>query len=459
MRSAARRAWPRPTTRRPLLTTATARQRRRRQDAANNALLLQRMHGAADRRARFVSTLVALRQRDDPEPLIAAGRWEGEIAARAARHGRLRLRPGGVHPRARLQRRRTGRAESRTRISHRALAARQMLRADARGLAPWLRQHARRRSSTTCRPGTLQLRGAAAAVAVRAPAVVPGASARTAISIRTRCQAPPALPEARYLRRPAQPISKRRCRWSGAGRSPACSSVAARRACSRPTASTACSPTSAACCRWSRTARSRSRPTPAPSSASAFAPSRRPACTACRSACRASTTRCWRASAACTTRAQARAAAQEAREAFDTFNLDLMYALPGQTLAAAAARPGHRAGVRAAAPVGLPPDDRAQHALRARTRRRCPTTTWPATCSTPSSIAARRAGLAALRGVGLRAAGPPLPAQPQLLAVRRLPRHRRRRARQAELSAPRGAPAALARAGRLHGPMRCRARR
>ena len=31
--------------------------------------------------------------------------------------------------------------------------------------------------------------------------------------------------------------------------------------------------------------------------------------------------------------AQARAAVQEASEAFDTFNLDLMYALPGQTLA------------------------------------------------------------------------------------------------------------------------------
>jgi hypothetical protein len=57
------------------------------------------------------------------------------------------------------------------------------------------------------------------------------------------------------------------------------------------------------------------------------------------------------------------------------------------------------------------------------------------------------AGLAALRGLGLRAARPPLPAQPELLAVRRLPGHRRRRARQAELSAPRAAPGALARAG------------
>jgi len=53
--------------------------RRARQDAANNRLLLERLAGAGDRRARFVSTLVALRSADDPEPLVAVGRWEGEI--------------------------------------------------------------------------------------------------------------------------------------------------------------------------------------------------------------------------------------------------------------------------------------------------------------------------------------------------------------------------------------------
>lgn len=55
--------------------------RRRAQDAANNALLLQRLAGAADRRARFVCALVALRSADDPEPLVAFGRWNGEILA------------------------------------------------------------------------------------------------------------------------------------------------------------------------------------------------------------------------------------------------------------------------------------------------------------------------------------------------------------------------------------------
>ncbi len=51
------------------------------QDAANNALLLQRLQGVADRRAAFVSTLVAIRSADDPEPLVAVGRWPGEILA------------------------------------------------------------------------------------------------------------------------------------------------------------------------------------------------------------------------------------------------------------------------------------------------------------------------------------------------------------------------------------------
>ncbi|MGL4435756.1 MAG: non-canonical purine NTP pyrophosphatase, partial [Giesbergeria sp.] len=50
---------------------------RRQQDAANNALLLQRLQGQAKRRASFVCTLVALRSADDPQPLVATGRWQG----------------------------------------------------------------------------------------------------------------------------------------------------------------------------------------------------------------------------------------------------------------------------------------------------------------------------------------------------------------------------------------------
>ena len=52
---------------------------RRVQDAANNALLVDRLRGVVDRRARFVSTIVAVRSAADPEPLIAVGRWHAEV--------------------------------------------------------------------------------------------------------------------------------------------------------------------------------------------------------------------------------------------------------------------------------------------------------------------------------------------------------------------------------------------
>ncbi len=48
-------------------------------DDENNRVLLEKMAGHTDRRGRFVSALVAVRSADDPEPLIAFGRWEGEV--------------------------------------------------------------------------------------------------------------------------------------------------------------------------------------------------------------------------------------------------------------------------------------------------------------------------------------------------------------------------------------------
>ena len=56
---------------------------RRVQDAANNVRLLRDLAQVDDRRARFVSTLVAIRHVDDPEPLVAVGRWPGEILREA----------------------------------------------------------------------------------------------------------------------------------------------------------------------------------------------------------------------------------------------------------------------------------------------------------------------------------------------------------------------------------------
>ena len=48
-------------------------------DDHNVSALLEQMHNHTDRRVALVSTLVALRSADDPEPLIAVGRAAGEI--------------------------------------------------------------------------------------------------------------------------------------------------------------------------------------------------------------------------------------------------------------------------------------------------------------------------------------------------------------------------------------------
>ncbi len=48
-------------------------------DANNVKALLEQLKGETNRRAALVSTLVAVRSKDDPEPLIAVGRAVGEI--------------------------------------------------------------------------------------------------------------------------------------------------------------------------------------------------------------------------------------------------------------------------------------------------------------------------------------------------------------------------------------------
>ncbi|MFG6433614.1 RdgB/HAM1 family non-canonical purine NTP pyrophosphatase [Roseateles sp. LYH14W] len=91
-------------------------------DAANNERLLREMAGFEDRRARFVCALVVVRSADDPEPLIAMGRWAGEILTAASGEGGFGYDPlmhvpalgGSV---ASLS------AEVKNQHSHRALAA------------------------------------------------------------------------------------------------------------------------------------------------------------------------------------------------------------------------------------------------------------------------------------------------------------------------------------------------
>ena len=124
--------------------------------------------------------------------------------------------------------------------------------------------------------------------------------------------------------------------------------------------------------------------------------SSRPASTGCRSASRASIDGTCRRSAASTTPTRRGAPSKRRSTIFGNVNLDLMYALPQQTLAEARARRRRGARVRAAAPVVLPPDARAEHAVsplsaaaarrrhrgRHRGRRACDARATPATCTT-----------------------------------------------------------------------------
>ena len=48
-------------------------------DARNNAKLVAALQGVTDRRAHYACVLVLLRHADDPEPIIAEGRWDGRF--------------------------------------------------------------------------------------------------------------------------------------------------------------------------------------------------------------------------------------------------------------------------------------------------------------------------------------------------------------------------------------------
>jgi len=99
---------------------------RRRQDLANNQRLLDLLRGERRRGAHFVATLVAVRRADDPEPLVAIGRWGGELLEAPRGTGGFGYDPLLYLPSfdrtvAELDR------DSKNRLSHRAQAADRML--------------------------------------------------------------------------------------------------------------------------------------------------------------------------------------------------------------------------------------------------------------------------------------------------------------------------------------------
>jgi XTP/dITP diphosphohydrolase len=99
---------------------------RPRSDDENNRVLIEQLAGRTDRRARFVSALVAVRAADDPEPLIAFGRWEGEVLHELRGAGGFGYDPLLFIPALGSSVAELG-ADIKNAHSHRAIASRQML--------------------------------------------------------------------------------------------------------------------------------------------------------------------------------------------------------------------------------------------------------------------------------------------------------------------------------------------
>lgn len=92
-------------------------------DAANNVKLLQVLQGLpeARRTARFYAVIVLLRHADDPQPLIAEGRWEGRILDAPRGHNGFGYNPVFLDPAQGLTAAEMEPVQK-NRISHRALA-------------------------------------------------------------------------------------------------------------------------------------------------------------------------------------------------------------------------------------------------------------------------------------------------------------------------------------------------
>ena len=100
---------------------------REKSDENNNLALLERLLGHDDQRAaRFVCALVAVRRADDPEPLVALGRWEGQVLTASQGQGGFGYDPLMFIPELGLSVAELS-AQQKNEHSHRAQAMRQML--------------------------------------------------------------------------------------------------------------------------------------------------------------------------------------------------------------------------------------------------------------------------------------------------------------------------------------------
>ena len=125
-----------------------ARASRRAQDAAQQrAACSSELRGVADRRALLLLRAGARAHADDPEPLIADGRWHGEIIDAPRGDGGFGYDPHFFDAGAEQTRRRAARRARRTRAVHRGQALRALV-ARLRGLIPIERRRPPRSRST-----------------------------------------------------------------------------------------------------------------------------------------------------------------------------------------------------------------------------------------------------------------------------------------------------------------------
>ena len=313
----------------------------RRSDARNNEKLIAALAGVADRRAHYACVLVLVHHADDPEPIIAEGDWHGTIIDAPRGDGGFGYDPhfldattgltggraaAGAEERAVASRPRDAGADREAAGGRpvRPRIERERSRQRRRPRPPRRCRRWPRRASRRCRRcrSTCTFRGACA-------------SARIAISTRTRRAATfPRTPTSTRCSR----ISSSRCRRSGAARvdsvfigggTPSLFSAAAidrllagirARVPLAPDAEITLEANPGTFERAALRRLPRGRRQPALARAS-----------------RASTPRHLRALGRIHDADEARAAAEAALAIFDNVNLDLMYALPEQTVAEAEA--------------------------------------------------------------------------------------------------------------------------
>ncbi|HEX6829092.1 MAG TPA: RdgB/HAM1 family non-canonical purine NTP pyrophosphatase [Burkholderiales bacterium] len=95
-------------------------------DARNNEKLIADLRGQANRRAHYTCVMVLTRHADDPEPVIAEGRWFGEVIDAPRGSGGFGYDPHFLVPESGKTAAELS-ADEKNRLSHRGQALRRLL--------------------------------------------------------------------------------------------------------------------------------------------------------------------------------------------------------------------------------------------------------------------------------------------------------------------------------------------